>query len=232
MDDYGRPHVPTPGSPQRLSVDWQQVAVNGTLSCKEPGCVASTVLTVFNGTQEHAQHCRLSVSVQHYSGDSVEWVSVMGSTVSSKCTAKSANFCGKKSAESGSSLLFPCVLDLNLEHLMPSNGTLKLEAKVPDNAPADCTSDGKLLQVVPTVVCYVQKRRVFSDFVKQLDSGDAVSGNVTSSTGKHAGSANATSSANASSVNASSGNASSANNGTKAEHSSAGDATSLLQLAV
>eukprot|EP00429_Kryptoperidinium_foliaceum_P051098 CAMPEP_0176104244 /NCGR_PEP_ID=MMETSP0120_2-20121206/52307_1 /TAXON_ID=160619 /ORGANISM="Kryptoperidinium foliaceum, Strain CCMP 1326" /LENGTH=456 /DNA_ID=CAMNT_0017438347 /DNA_START=89 /DNA_END=1455 /DNA_ORIENTATION=+ len=152
-DSYGRRQAPLANSGRRF-VDWQETAVNTSLACKTPGCVASTSLQAFDGKTQLGRHCRLNVDALHYSGSSIEWISVNGANVSSRCAVPAANHCNGSDSEKRS--LYPCVFDLDLEKLMPSTGTLEISAKILPNAPTDCTYQGNLLSMVPMVTCMVK----------------------------------------------------------------------------
>lgn len=149
LDGFGRPKLPDAANPERR-VGWLEQAVNTTMACSSPGCVATTELKAFDGKKLKAAACRLTIYVQHYSGKSVEWMSVNGANVSSNCKVP-ANQCNS----TGTRPLYACVLELSLDKLITQTGTLDISAKLSDDADADCTYEDNLLSAVPMVTCLV-----------------------------------------------------------------------------
>jgi len=156
-DALGRIKAPSPLSPKRY-ITWHERSVNTTLSCVEPGCSATSSLQAFDGTHERARHCRLNVYVkptdydEQYSGERVEWISVNDVTVSLNCEPLMSG-CNATAQRP----YFPCVMDLNLDKLMPSSGTLQLAAKIPQVVD-ECPYRGSLLYAVPVITCLVTEQ--------------------------------------------------------------------------
>jgi len=149
LDGFGRPKFPDDANPKRF-VDWDEQAVNTTMKCDSPGCVATAALQAFDGKKLMARNCRLNIFVQHYSGHTVEWMSVNGANVSSKCKVP-ANNCNA----TGARPLYPCVFELSLDKLISQTGTLDISAKISDSAAANCTYENSLLLAVPMATCLV-----------------------------------------------------------------------------
>eukprot|EP00932_Pfiesteria_piscicida_P017101 SRR837773.3998.p1 GENE.SRR837773.3998~~SRR837773.3998.p1 ORF type:complete len:400 (+),score=92.15 SRR837773.3998:94-1200(+) len=147
-DGFGRPLAPDVSSPRRY-VGWRERAVNATLSCNTPGCVASGSLQLFSGSSERARFCRMNLYVEHHSG-SLPWITVNGANVSFEC-APPASPCEANASRS----MYPCVFGLDLAKLVTQAGTLEVAAKLSEAADGACTYKGAALRAVPMVTCLV-----------------------------------------------------------------------------
>lgn len=162
FDNYGRPKNPYPDNPVRLeSLGYVQQDVNTSVSCKEAGCNASSLLRVIS-PGKNVQSCKLTVLVKPTDfgeGKIVELISVNGVNVSVGCQPSSSALatgeCSKKEA-SELSHLYTCVQDVDVLHLLGSEGTLTVTAKIsPTVAKSDCAYQGNLLYAIPRVSCLV-----------------------------------------------------------------------------
>lgn len=162
FDNYGRPKDPYPDNPVRLeNLGYVQQEVNTSVSCKEAGCNASSLLRVLS-PGKHAHSCKLTVLVKPTDfgeGKIVELISVNGITISVGCQPSSSALatgeCSKKEA-SELSQLYTCVQDVDVLHLLGSEGTLTVTAKIsPNVSKSDCAYQGNLLYAIPQVSCLV-----------------------------------------------------------------------------
>lgn len=162
FDNYGRPKNPYPGNPSRLeNLGYVQEAVNTSVSCKVAGCNASSLLHAFKAGKD-VQSCKLSVLIKPTDfgeGKIVEFISANGVNVSVNCqpssSALAAGACSKKEA-SELSQLYTCVQDVDVLHLLGSDGALTVSAKIsPSVAKSDCAYQGNLLYAIPQVTCMV-----------------------------------------------------------------------------
>jgi len=162
FDSYGRPKNPFPGNPVHLeNLGYMQEAVNTSVSCKAAGCNASSLLHVFKAGKD-VQSCKLSVLIKPTDfgeGKIVEFISANGVNVSVNCqpspSALSAGACSKKEA-SELSQLYTCVQDVDVLHLLGTDGVLTVSAKIsPSVAKTDCAYQGNLLYAIPQVTCMV-----------------------------------------------------------------------------
>jgi len=171
IDGFGRRSVPYPGSPRR-ALNWQgnggpwvERAVNTTLKCKTVGCTASSSLTAFDAVKEEAQNCRLNVGVHatdyddDWSREFILWT-LNGFSVNSRCDPK-ARGCNPNASR----LLYGCLSEYGVDHLLQGNGTIMLEGtntKMVD----ECPYEGNLLSGVATVTCLVRNRPVETPVIK------------------------------------------------------------------
>jgi len=134
LDGYGRAKSPGANG-LRNFLDWEERSVNTTLECTAPGCIANvSLLAPFKSDTEIFKNCRLSVHFRPtdfddwYSGEFVEWVQVNNKQISSKCRPH-ADGCNQTAQRP----LLPCVDDISIDLLMPSNGDLKISAKISES---------------------------------------------------------------------------------------------------
>lgn len=162
FDNYGRPKSPFPGNPVRLeNLGYMQEAVNTSVSCKAAGCNASSLLHAFKVGKD-VQSCKLSVLVKPTDfgkGKIVEFISANGVNVSVNCqpssSALAAGACSKEEA-SDLSQLYTCVQDVDVLHLLGTDGVLTVSAKIsPSVTKTDCAYQGNLLYAIPQVTCMV-----------------------------------------------------------------------------
>jgi len=91
-DGFGREKFPNMLTPRRLhAAGWKERAVNTSLTCNAPGCVAAATIQMFNPYEERAQSCVFSFWVhptdfdQTYSGEEISWITVNNVTVKTNC---------------------------------------------------------------------------------------------------------------------------------------------------
>jgi len=151
-DRFGREPVPSPESPE-FYVGWEDRRFNTSfLKCGEPGCIAEANLDLFSTADEKAELCRMSLLLEHHSG-SVVWVKANDASVIVDCNPPQS--CDSASEKRP---VYACLLDLDLQHLVEQTGTLKLEAKLSEDASATCSAEGDLLRLHPVVSCFVEPK--------------------------------------------------------------------------
>jgi len=154
-DGFGREKSPLPGSPRFYAEGYQERAVNTTIQCREPGCIASTYLQAFNGNTETATHCKLSLFLHptdfddQYSGERLTFIKVNGITVNTDCFPMVSGCNASAQAP-----MFSCLQELPIDHLIDSTGFLNISAQISDVVD-ECPYQGNLLSGVPLVTCLV-----------------------------------------------------------------------------
>mmetsp|Transcript_29228 Transcript_29228/g.63554 ORF Transcript_29228/g.63554 Transcript_29228/m.63554 type:complete len:548 (-) Transcript_29228:106-1749(-) len=157
VDGFGRVKAPSSSSVKSL-ISFTERAVNSSLTCVKPGCQGQTTMQLFDATTELAQNCRLDLHLHptdfddEYSGERLEFVRINGVTVNSDCFPMISG-CN----ESSQRPLYPCFRDLLLDSFIGANGTISIEAKIPDIVD-ECPYQGNLLSGVPIVTCMVKQK--------------------------------------------------------------------------
>jgi len=155
FDSFGRRKAPVLDSPRLFVATQQERAVNTTIACQSAGCEAHTVLQAFNGNQEHATHCKLSLFLHptdfddSYSGERLTFIKVNGVTVNTDCFPMVSG-CNASLQRP----MFPCLQDLPLDSIIDQSGTLNISAQISDTVD-ECPYQGNLLSGVPLVTCLV-----------------------------------------------------------------------------
>lgn len=156
LDGFGRKKLPALGSPAYY-LYWDERSVNTTLSCKEPGCIASVSLKApFDPEKEVYKNCLLSIFFHptdfddRYSRENIEWIRLNTNITLEQNCRPTASGCNKSAARP----LLPCVRDLPIDKLIPTDGALTISAKIPDTVD-ECPYEGNLLSAVPMVTCLV-----------------------------------------------------------------------------
>jgi len=157
VDGFGRDKFPVPDSPRNY-LYWEERSVNTTLTCKAANCTANvSLMAPFNSKTEIHKHCKMSIAFHptdfddHDSGEEVQWIYVNNMLVSSHCHPHTY---GSACNATAPSPLIPCVNDLPIDLLLPSNGVLEIGAKISE-AVDECPYQENLLSAVPMVTCLV-----------------------------------------------------------------------------
>jgi len=129
--------------------------VEGSITCKDPGCEASTTLQVFDPSTERASQCKLSFNVHptdfddEYSGERVRFIKAGGALVQGDCFPVVSGC----NASSGAST-FSCLEDFPVDNLIDESGNLSISAAISDVVD-ECPFEGNLLSSVPIVECLI-----------------------------------------------------------------------------
>jgi len=154
VDGYGREQTP---HALLLTAGWKERSVNTTVTCKKSGCTGRSSLQVFDGKEEDAHSCKLSIYVHatDYDNKATENIAYwkVNDHVASRNCSPMARGCGK-AAETP---LYPCVNDLNVDKIVDSMGTLVLEGKNTEMVD-ECPHKGNLLSAVAMGTCMVRKK--------------------------------------------------------------------------
>lgn len=155
VDGYGRQQTP---QALLLTAGWKERSVNTTVTCEKSGCTGRSSLQVFDGKEEDAHSCRLSIFVHATDYDNKATENIAYWKVNDHVAARNcfpmARGCGK-TAETP---LYPCVNDLNVDKIVDSMGTLVLEGKNTDMVD-ECPHKGNLLSAVAMATCMVRKKK-------------------------------------------------------------------------
>lgn len=167
-DGFGRFMMPQPGTGQsylqpffsdgQMILGWYERAVNTTLTCQDPGCIARSNLQVYDPFSELASNCRLTIGVHATDFDddwSVERYNYWRANeyiLTRDCyPGPRKDGCNASAADP----LYNCVLDNPVDKIIDENGTLVLEGKITDMVD-ECPYNSDLLSAVAVVTCMVQ----------------------------------------------------------------------------
>mmetsp|Transcript_59765 Transcript_59765/g.142204 ORF Transcript_59765/g.142204 Transcript_59765/m.142204 type:complete len:513 (-) Transcript_59765:165-1703(-) len=158
-DGFGRQNSPSLTSARRFS-QWQERAVNTTLSCQSPGCNSSVTIQAFDGVSERARHCKFSFYVHPtdfddvWSPEPIRYITINGVQVRSDCKIK-RDGCNATAWRP----LHPCVRDLDISQLMFQTGTITVSAAINEYVD-ECPYEGNMLAAVPMVTCLVEPQQL------------------------------------------------------------------------
>jgi len=157
-DGFGRVKSPISGSPRLYEDGYQERSVNTTITCRNAGCSAYSLMQAFNGNTETARDCRLSLYLHptdfddQYSGERLTFIKVNGVTVNTDCFPMVSG-CNATSQNP----MFSCLRDMPLDKIIDSSGFLNISAQISDVVD-ECPYQGNLLSGVPLVTCLIAKK--------------------------------------------------------------------------
>lgn len=142
---------------ENITDAWQIRSVNGTMTCKDPGCTANQSITVFDPSTEQATFCHLSLLVHNtdfddlYSGERLTEIRANGHVVNTDCFPM-ASGCSATEPRP----LFPCLTDLPVDAIWElGSGSVRVSASIPDVVD-ECPMNGNMLSTIPIVTCLVR----------------------------------------------------------------------------
>lgn len=141
-------------------MNWEPKLSHAKLTCKTPGCTASTTLQVYeSGT---VAKCFMSFATHptdfddDHSNEVYEYISVNNATVNTHCKPM-ATGCGPKAVKQ--SALYPCMHRQDISQLLSdNNGTLKMSAKISDMVDECPVEDGSLLSAAAEIYCLMEQK--------------------------------------------------------------------------
>eukprot|EP00927_Polykrikos_kofoidii_P061354 TRINITY_DN5618_c0_g1_i1.p1 TRINITY_DN5618_c0_g1~~TRINITY_DN5618_c0_g1_i1.p1 ORF type:complete len:905 (+),score=134.35 TRINITY_DN5618_c0_g1_i1:86-2800(+) len=159
FDRYGRVKPPSTHDPSRLTRGngWIERAVNSTIKCSEPGCVATSTIHVFDSSTEEVGTCRMNFDVHPTDFDcdlgtdeGLEYI-MANDRIVSKCQP-GVRGCNATFGER----FYPCLRDYDVSGLISDLGTIDIEAKITREVD-ECPFEGYLLNGEVQVTCQVRK---------------------------------------------------------------------------
>lgn len=147
--------------------DWKERSVNTTISCKAPGCTATSSLQLFATDKEEARNCKLSIHIHptdyddDFGAEHVEHWKVNGYVAARECNPR-ARGCNSTAEKP----LYPCLNSFDVDKVVNTAGSLVIEGK--NSIMVDeCPYKSNLLSGVAMATCMIRSKSTAGALLNQ-----------------------------------------------------------------